>query len=90
VHLLGQPEVADLGVPLTVQQDVARLEIAVNDSALVSVRNGLRHLLDQLGSLPRSERTILDSIRQAATFHVAHREIVLALVLTHLEDGHDT
>ncbi len=32
---------------------------------------------------------MLDPIRQAAPFHVAHREVVLARVLPHLEDGHD-
>ena len=52
------------------------------------VRHGLGHLPDELPGLPRSHRTVLDPIRQAAPFHVAHREVVLALVLPHLEDGH--
>ena len=88
-HLLGQAEVADLGMSVAVQQDVAGLEIAVDDAVLVGVGHGLGHLPDQLAGLPRRQRTMLDPIRQAAPFDVAHREVVLALVLPDLEDGHD-
>ena len=78
VHALGEAEVGHLGMAFPVEKNVAGLQIAVNDAVRVGVGHGLRHLPDQFRSLPGRQRTVLDLIGQAATFHIAHREIVLA------------
>ena len=41
LELLRQPEVGDPGVAVRVQQDVGRLEVAVDHAVLVGVFDGL-------------------------------------------------
>ena len=42
LHLLGQAEVGDLGLIVLVEQDVGRLQIAMDDAACVGVMDGAR------------------------------------------------
>ena len=58
VEQLGQAEVGDLGVHVRVQQDVARLEIAVDDGqprVLVEVEEPSPDPLDDLVPLPPAQ-----------------------------------
>src|SRR5262249_14304228 len=49
LDLLGQAEVGDVRVPLVVDQDVGRLEVAVQDAAGVGVGDRLGGLVDEAG-----------------------------------------
>ena len=53
---LGQAEVGDVGLALGVEQDVGRLQVAVQDAALVGVVDGLGDLGDQPRGGPRVGR----------------------------------
>ena len=86
---LGQAEVGDLRLALPVEQDVGRLEVAVDDAALVGVVDGLGHLGHQPGRLARRQRAVGGLLGQAAALDEAHAEVVLALVLADLVDRHD-
>ncbi len=87
---LGQAEIADLRVSIPVQQDIAGLQVPVDDPLLVRVRHGDGHVQHQLGRPPARQRAVLDPAREAPPLDVAHREERLALVLPDLEDGHDS
>ena len=87
--LLGEAEVGDLGAAVLVQQDVAGLEVAVNDAALVGVGHRFGHRHDQLGGFPGRQRPSLDPVGEAAAFDVAHREVVLAVIFADLKDRYD-
>ena len=50
---LGQAEVGDLGRAVGRQQDVARLQVAVDDAQAVRLGDAVRQRLDQLDRLPR-------------------------------------
>ena len=41
---LGQAEVGDVGVVLVIQQDIGRLQVAMEDAALVGMVNGIGDL----------------------------------------------
>ena len=48
------------------------------------------HLPDQNGGLAARQWSILDSIGEAASFDVGHREVMPAGVFTDFVDGHDS
>ena len=81
----GQAKVGNVGLSLAVQQDVPRLEVAVDDAALVGVVNRSSDRGEQpcrlLGGAPKaSQRAALDQL---------HAEVRLPLVFADLVDGHD-
>ena len=59
---LGQPEVGDVRPALLVEQDVGRLEVAVQDAALVGVVHGR----GDLGHQPRHGPGIAGGLRPGA------------------------
>jgi hypothetical protein len=63
---LGDAEVAHLGLPVGAQQDVGRLEVAVDDALLVGVLHGAGDGLQPLGGLARRLRAAGQALRQAA------------------------
>ena len=89
-----QPDLAPGGVPsqgtlIALQQDVLRLDIAVDDAVLVGVVDGLGHLLHESGRRLRGRRPIVQQVLQTAAGDQRHGEKRLVFVLADLEDGHD-
>src|SRR5262245_14866803 len=46
LFLQGEPEVRHVGFPFGIEQDVGRLYVAVNETALMRVMEGLSHTSD--------------------------------------------
>ena len=86
---LGQSEVGDVRPALVIEQDVGRLEVAVEDPALVRVVHGR----GDLGHEPRDDTGIPGQPRlgrgKAAAGQERHAEIMQPVVLPDLEDRHD-
>ena len=99
---LRQAEVGDLGDAVRVDQDVRRLDVAVDDAVLVGV-------VDRLADLPHEGEDLLDGdagregrpalrgglllpidvVAEVASLQVLHREEVAAVLLSDLVDLHD-
>jgi hypothetical protein len=75
-------------MPLLIQQNIARLQVAVNDPPIVSIGNRLRDLLHQVGGFLGRERPFPHASRQGAAFDEGHREVVLALEFADFVDWH--
>ena len=75
---LRQAEVEDLDrllVPLAVQNQVVRLEVAVDKSFLMGVLKPERRLVDEEAGMGHRHRPLgLDQLGQVATLHVFHRK----------------
>jgi hypothetical protein len=86
VEALGQAEVGDLGDTVGVQQDVGRLQVAVDDPLLVRRVDGAGQGLHQPGGVPGRQRRALEALRQAAAVHILQGEVRAAPGLADLED----
>ncbi len=86
---LGQAEVGDVGVPVSVDQDIGRLQVAVEDSAHVSVLNGVGRLDHQGrdGAMVVAVRGEL--LREVAPDDQLHAEVALTFVLADFIHGDD-
>ena len=83
----GQAKIGDVGLSVAVNQDVARLEVAVQNAALMGVMDRPSH-----GSQHLSRARGLHAGRRAAeapALDQFHGEVVLAVLLADLVDGHD-
>ena len=89
LNSLGQPEVGDVAAALGVDQDVGRLQVAVEDAPHV----GVVHRLCRFGKQRRrSLRVILVGLQplgQAAAQDELHGEVSLSFVLAGLVDRYD-
>ena len=63
---LGEAEVEDLGAAVGGDEDVLRLQVAVDDALLVRGRQALRDLARQVGGRPRRERPALRAARSVS------------------------
>jgi hypothetical protein len=85
----GQPEVADVGLAVVIDQDVGRLEVAVEDAALMRVV----HRLGGLGHQPcrgaRVGGVVGQPLLEARPADELHGEVAPPVVLADLEDRHD-
>ena len=88
-ELLRQAEVGHLGTSQRVEQDIRRLQIAVDHTFVVRIFDRIGHLADQLGRLAWRQRAVRDLRRQACPLHEPHAEEVLTVVLADLVDRHD-
>ena len=90
LDLLGQPEVGDPGIAVPIEQDVPRLEVAVDHAAPVGI---LDRLGDRRPSAPAASRggsgPSASRWARLSPSTKPMREIMLALVLADLEDRHD-
>ena len=57
------------------EHDVGRLEVAVDDAALVGMMHRPRESDRQFGGRPRCERFFFEQLRQAATGDILHRKV---------------
>ena len=76
-------------MPAAGQQDVGRLDVAVDDPAAVCLREPFRDLARDGEHLVRRERTTGDPLLEAAPFDQRHRDVGPALVLAGLVDRAD-
>jgi len=82
----GDTEVGELGHPGVVDQDVARLDVAVHDARLVCGVQCAGHLLADARDLRHREGAALgDQLRQALGLQVLHHQARVALVLGDVE-----
>src|SRR5207249_3485577 len=80
LHALGQAEVGDMRLTLAVEEDVAGLEVAVEDAALVGVVDRAGNPGQKIGSGPRDADEPRNLLRQIAALDQLHAEIMLPLV----------
>ncbi len=85
----GQAEVGDVGLAPLVDQDVRRLQVAVQDAPLVGVMNGLGDGGHQPGRGREIGGEVAQPLVQAAARDQLHAEEALARRLAHLVDRHD-
>src|SRR5207253_2122826 len=85
----GQAEVGDMRLSLGVEQDVGRLEIAMQHAPLMRVLHRPGYRGQQLSSPAWLTPQAVEARRQTAAFDQLHAEVVLPLVLANFVDGHD-
>ena len=86
---LGQPEVADVRLAALVEQDVGRLQVAVQDAPLVRVVHRLGHGRDHPHGGPGIGGEVRQPLGEARAGDQLHREVAPLLVPPDLEDRHD-
>lgn len=84
-HLFRQPEIGDVRLAGDINENLARLEVAMEDAALVGVVDGSGHLLQEPRRLGRR------ALRRGGGGAVdeLHGEILLPLVFANFVDGDD-
>ena len=83
----GDAEVRDLRVAVVVHDHVVRLEVAVDDPALVGEAGGAQDLNPEVDRLLlRQWRLGREDVLERAALQVLHRDVVGALVLAAVED----
>lgn len=86
----GEPEVADLGVHLVVDEDVAQLEVPVDDGLRVDVDQGLDHLLDVYPGLVLGyPLPPLDQVLQRIVPTVLEQDVDILAILEGLDELND-
>jgi hypothetical protein len=86
----GQPKIGQDRLAFRIQQDVARLQIAMHDALLVGLVEGQGQLADQFGDLPRvGQQTFADHFRQRPPLDIGHRDVMHAGDLVDVVDGAD-
>ena len=93
-RLLGQPpgeaEVGQVHVLVGVEQDVGRLDVSVDEPALVCGIECSRHLArDPDRPLGLEWPLVTQEPLQVAPFHVAHCQVQLAIDFARVVNGHD-
>jgi hypothetical protein len=90
---LGQSEVEDLdlvGIPDALHEDVARLEIAMEDAFLVGVLDTVADLSKELEPITQSELMVIAVARDGASFDKLHDHIGGSFwCLARVEDSRD-
>ncbi|MCI0681723.1 MAG: hypothetical protein L0Y71_06440 [Gemmataceae bacterium] len=85
----GQPEVGNVRLAPGIEQDVARLEVAVEDAVLMGVMDRPRHLGQQRDRGLRVSDKLRRAPRQADAVDQLHAEVVLPFVFTDFIDRHN-
>ena len=89
VEVLGEAEVRDLGLAIGGEQDVARLEIAVQDLPLVRVVNGSSQAFRDSCGLSGRNGFAIEVPAQRAALHVFEHAKWSAANLAHFKDLND-
>ena len=85
----GQAEVGDHGTVLVIEQDVGRLQIAVQNTALMRVMYGPRHRRQQAGDGAIILLEARQMLVQTAAFIEGHGEVIPTLMIADLVNFHD-
>jgi hypothetical protein len=87
---LDDAEVGHLHPPLSTNQHVGRLDVAVHQPLSVRGRQRCAHLHPKLGSPPgRQPALVGQQLGQALAGHILHHQIVLSGIRAAVEHGHD-
>ena len=86
---LGQAEIGHPRAALAVDEDVRGLDVAMDHALPMGIFDGLGHRGHQFRRFLGRQRPLGQPGGQALTVDVAHREVVLSLVLADLENRHD-
>ena len=86
---LGDAEVRDLHPALLVEQDVLRLDVAVDDALLVRVLERLADGRHDHQRLLRRQLPRLQQLPQAHAVHKLHQQVIEAVGLAEVIDGDD-
>ena len=89
LDLAGQAKVGDVWLAAFVQQDVCRFQIAVQDSTLVGVMDGIGNRRHQPGRGGDVGGEIAKLLVQAGAGYQLHAEKALAVLPADLVDGYD-
>src|SRR5262249_28339184 len=96
LKLLGKPEVGDEGLAGAVEQNVARLQISVNDRVLMGMvdsSSNLGHQLRRPALVPSSQplpgRAAAQVLNQTPAVNELHLIIMLPLVFSYVVDRYD-
>ena len=84
-----QPEIGDPGVALFVDQDVPRLEVAVEHALFVRVLDRPGRLAEELGGFPGIQRPVRDPLPERGSTDEVEREVVASLKRADLVHGDD-
>ena len=85
----GQTEIGDLGHVARRQQDVARFEIAMDDSASMRGFDRVGHLPKQRGGAGGRLRLAVNQLAERSAFDELERDVQTVVVLEDVEDLHD-
>ena len=86
----GQPEIGDVRLALLVQQDVGRLEVAVDETLLVGIVYRLGDLPGQLGGPDEWQPFRAQNLGQRLSLDVLHHHVGHAVIVkADVVDGHD-
>src|SRR5665213_1852294 len=89
-HRLGDAEVGDLYLAIARDQNVARLDVAVNDTVAMRVTEGRRDLRYQSRRMRRRERSpAAQHVGERRAVHQFHDNEVRAVVFAPVKDRHD-
>ena len=75
-----QSEIQNLGVAILRQEQVLRLQIAMNDSLFMGRRKSLRNLYPVIDDFPNWQRTALQSLAQRFAFQQFRNQVRRTLV----------
>ncbi len=89
LHDLGDAKVGQQAVPLFVDQDVAGLYIAMDQSTRMGIAQRLAHLFDDLSYLFQGQRFPMQQIIQRASFNVRHDDIGISFILSKIMNRED-
>ena len=84
---LGDPEIRDLHPALFVEQDVLRLDVAVDDALLVRILERLADRRHDDQRLLRRQLPGLQQLPQAHPIHELHQQVIEAVGLAEVIDG---
>jgi hypothetical protein len=76
-------------ISIPVEQDVARLQVAVNDALFVRMLNRISQRTDQFGRSAWWERAISKALREGFSFDEFHDQEQFAVVFPHVMHGND-
>ena len=86
---LGEAEVEDLHIAALGDEDVGRLDVAMDDPGLVGSVERIGHLDAQLEDLLQHQRLTRDPILERLPLEILHDQKGLAVLLTDVVDGAD-
>jgi len=86
----GNVEVGDIGVVVFVEEDIAGLEVAVDDAFAVGIIQRVGETQEDVGDLIQLEAVKLNTLSEGAALRVAHNIehlIVIEANIMHRHDG---